>query len=79
MNEKLLELAKQAGYKHPDAVGLCEDYAYFAHEKFAKLIVRECAELCLNNETFQGMFDTMEYRKGRHFNSIIKEHFGVEE
>ena len=47
-------------------------------EKFAELIVRECAELCLNNETFQGMFHSMEYRKGRHFNTMIKAHFGVE-
>ena len=42
MNERIKELAEQAGYKHPDAVGTCEDYAYFDHEKFAELIVREC-------------------------------------
>jgi cupin superfamily acireductone dioxygenase involved in methionine salvage len=46
MNERIQELAEQAGYKHPDAVGTCEDYAYFDHEKFAELIVRECLEAC---------------------------------
>jgi hypothetical protein len=28
-NKRIQELAEQAGYKHPDAVGKCEDYAYF--------------------------------------------------
>jgi len=43
MNERIEKLAEQAGYKHPDAVGTSEDYAYFDHEKFAELIVKECA------------------------------------
>lgn len=42
MNERIKQLAKQAGYKHPDAVGECEDYAYFDHKEFAELIVEEC-------------------------------------
>ena len=46
MNERIKELAIEAGYKHPDAVGMCEDYAYFDHEKFAELIIRECATIC---------------------------------
>ena len=75
MNERIKELAEQADlYAFVSDNSVDPDLA-----KFAELIVRECAELCLNNETFQGMFNTMEYRKGRHFNSIIKEHFGVEE
>lgn len=44
MNERIRLLAEQAGYKHPDAVGMCEDYSYFNHEKFAELIVKECLE-----------------------------------
>lgn len=43
MNERIEKLAKQAGYKHPDAVGECEDYAYFDHKEFAELIIQECA------------------------------------
>ena len=49
MNKRIQELAEQAGYKHPDAVGMCEDYAYFDHEKFAELIVRECADIATIN------------------------------
>jgi hypothetical protein len=45
MNERIQKLAEQAGYKHPDAVGECEDYAYFSHEKFAELLIEECAKI----------------------------------
>ena len=65
MNERIKELAEQAGYKHPDAVGRCEDYAYFDHEKFAELIVRECAEIADKGWAAPGI--------------QIKQHFGVEE
>jgi hypothetical protein len=40
MNERIRELATQAGYKD-------FDYAIIAH-KFAELIVRECANQCLS-------------------------------
>lgn len=32
------ELARQAGYKDPRAVGECEDFAYFDLERFAELV-----------------------------------------
>ena len=48
-----------------------------AFDRFAELIVRVCAELCLAHETMNYR-DSMEYRKGHHFNTIIKNHFGVE-
>lgn len=48
MNKRIQEIAEQAGYKHPDAVGACEDYAYFDHEKFAELIIREFAYNCMD-------------------------------
>ena len=48
-------------------------------KKFAELIVRECAELCLKYETCGDMGKPAEYRKGVHFNTVIKAHFGVEE
>ena len=44
-----IEMARQCGYKHPDAVGSCEDFAYFNLETFAKLVAErereECAKL----------------------------------
>ena len=48
--EEVIELARQAGYQHPDAVGQCEDFAYFDLEAFAKLVAEKereaCAKLC---------------------------------
>jgi len=69
MNERIRLLAEQAGYKHPDAVGTCEDYSYFNHEKFAELIVKECIRLC-DQVDLVGADDCMDK---------IKEHFGLYE
>ncbi len=66
MNEQIEALAKEAGYKHPAAVGLCEDYAYFDHKIFAELIVKEC----MSNLHLNGYDDAM---------MQIKHHFGLEE
>jgi hypothetical protein len=70
MNERIRQLAEQAGYKHPDAVGMCEDYAYFDHEKFGELIVKECVDL------FPMTFTDERYQ--RRIDKTIKKHFGVE-
>ena len=64
MNERIKELAEQAGYKHSDAVGMCEDYAYFDHEKFAELIVKECAEIAKTADPYRS-------------DDLILRHFGV--
>ena len=44
MNERIRELAKQAASEYNDANGICipDDFV----EKFAELIVRECATVC---------------------------------
>ena len=80
MNERIRELARQAGFEHPDHVGTCEIYAYFDHEKFAELIVRECAEISeqsqwseAKGEYYEGFNEAMIYVSNK-----IKEHFGVE-
>ena len=48
--DDIIKLAREAGYQHPDAVGTCEDFAYFDLERFAALVAaaeREaCAKLC---------------------------------
>ena len=64
MNERIRELAIHAGYKHSDAVGMCEDYAYFDHEKFAELIVKECAEIAKTADPYRS-------------DDLILRHFGV--
>ena len=61
MNERIKEFAKQAGfYKYGDDF---EDII----EKFAELIVRECAK----------RVDYWESRQGEHTEDLLK-HFGVE-
>ena len=78
MNERIRELAEQAGYKHPDAVGMCEDYAYFDHEKFAELIVKECVQACINEgKTYE--IESAGEHSSNLYATAIKKHFGVEE
>jgi len=68
MNERIKQLALQAGYKD-------FDYAIIAH-KFAELLVRECVAIC---QDVDGEEDSMA-RCGRQDCAVeIKEHFGVEE
>jgi len=69
MNERIKQLAEQAGYKHPDAVGKCEDYAYFDHEKFAELLVQDCADFVRENydhEAAESIAWCMEIKYGLH-------------
>ena len=71
MNQRIKQLAEQAGYT--DAYYESDDGAFvpaeFDKEKFAELIVRECAGLA-----------TKEYnnRSSIHGNDLLK-HFGVKE
>ena len=60
MNERIKELLEQAGVKYTI---MPKDTVY---EKFAELIVRECADVAADHEAF----DIYEE---------IREHFGVEE
>jgi hypothetical protein len=66
MNERIKELAKQATtYIDPTANdGVCWD---FDKEKFAELIIRECADIA-----------TMKQHEWHSAGSYILEHFGVE-
>jgi hypothetical protein len=73
MNERILELAREAGH-----VGFTK-WDYFDINKFAELIVRECAQ------AFEAEVDTwkeMDPYQGsikRQGTKAIKQHFGVEE
>ena len=73
MNERIQELAEQAGMKSPDGFSLTVSHmTTFQLEKFAELIVRECAELV--KDFYQEDEFTCYSAK-----TEIKEHFGVEE
>ena len=76
MNERIKELAKQAGASlvydptHPDDEPLLR-LKHLGIEKFAELIVRECAEACEKNSYLA--------LNGWQRAKQIREHFGVEE
>jgi len=66
MNERIGQLAEQAGLLGPSSrVG----NSHQATEKFAELIVRECADVAGCNGHVSGFA----------LGDLIKEHFGVEE
>jgi len=64
MNERIKELAEQANLKLDDL----PDDTFIPLEKFAELIVRECAEIVQNQGAFL-RFDVLANK--------IKTHFGV--
>ena len=82
MNERIRELAEQAGYKDLPTVRLA--FQGFDKQKFAELIVRECigiVEPTSHHEAFaqgyMGGVDGLDLLYGKV--KQIKEHFGVEE
>jgi len=70
MNERILELAKQAGLKFPSETAMSP-----VELKFAELIVKECCDV-LQTETIR--HDGYGYNQG-FLHKKIKHHFGVEE
>ena len=64
MNERIQKLAKQAGLEGENGH---YEYDFFDPQKFAELIIRECAANVANF-----------YQNGRTAADVIKEHFGVE-
>jgi hypothetical protein len=78
MNERIRELAVQAGFTVED--GHIQSLAYKQTEKLAELIVRECVETVKQSqwteakgEYYEGFNEAMNYASIK-----IKKHFGVE-
>jgi hypothetical protein len=69
MNERIRELKEQAMEWVPNQVDPDTKIRLLNAEKFAELIVRECAEVAIEHTDFWGKDVAQE----------IKEHFGVEE
>jgi len=74
MNKRIREFAEQCWDQRLDG-------RYFDQEKFAELIVKECAEISeqsqwseAKGEYYEGFNEAMIYVSNK-----IKEHFGVEE
>ena len=76
MNERIETLAKAAGY---DMINKAAMRALgFDVEKFAELIVAECAQACINMGNDYEIKSAGQYQ-AELFAFAIKEHFGVEE
>jgi len=67
MNKRFIELAEQAGFVYN-----FDPVTWMKHEKFAELIITECANICFSEAEGHGM------AFGEHCAIVIKEHFGVE-
>ena len=77
MNERIRQLAEQAGYsKDFLAIGLPNNM-----EKFAELIVRECADACYKHKDVEsfGIYPIRVAMVTKACSDNIKQHFGVEE
>ena len=69
--DEIIEMARQAGYKHPDAVGQCEDFAYFDLEAFAKLVAAKEREACAKLAEEYGTWGGSNFSEW--FNKLAKE------
>lgn len=76
MNKRIQKLAEQADIEFDDSFSLEPETIYYLKlsdfEKFAELIVRECANICFSEAQGHNM------AFGEHCGVVIKEHFGVE-
>lgn len=90
MNERIRELAEQATtYIEPTATS--GEGWIFNKEKFAQLIVKECADICVNENVSNldlaviresGKFTLQDLATkscGANLSKRIRQHFGVEE
>ena len=79
MNLRIKELIKQATTIEEHKWGV--SYDNFDKEKFAELIVRECARLCEHesNDDEYDQYDMGQSVKAESIKTAIKKHFGVEE
>jgi hypothetical protein len=82
MNERIKELAEQARSYVADAIELGfprDQVDDIRDEKFAELIVRECAEVCYDHSRVAGGIDTDFGYGYKDCGDDIKRNFGVEE
>jgi len=84
MNERIRELAKEAlDYAEKNQSAEVQQHWFkLYNEKFAELIVRECATAITDDDLAKdcGTFMMDSWAKGMRYSAhLIKEHFGVEE
>ena len=74
MNERIKLLAEQARWGKGEIQDDCMQCSPFDKEKFAELIVKECAEVCLAQRDPANL----NYKPSVKFAEAINQHFGVE-
>ena len=74
MNDRIAELKSQCIVREQRGTNAFDSYMVdrFDTEKFAELIVKECAQICFSESKGHDM------AFGEHCGIVIKEHFGVE-
>lgn len=77
MNEKIKELKQQATIIVGAESGFAFDREVLDEQKFAELIVKECADVCLSGKNKENWRCTDSINKG--FSDAVLEHFGVAE
>ena len=73
MNERIRQLAEQCRFDNCEVLG-----QGFDEEKFAELIVKECAQACINMGNDYEIKSAGQYQ-AELFAFAIKQHFGVGE
>ena len=74
MNERIRELAEQAGYVPLEPRTFADDLQDIFLKKFAELIVEECTDIAKHH-----VMNISTYSDAEFVGERIKEHFGVEE
>jgi hypothetical protein len=84
MNERIRELIREAESTTNEGIGFeGQEYLDMLMERFAELIVKECASICeLNGQSYTHSFTPAKARlaesTSNHCGLMIKKHFGVE-
>ncbi len=71
VNKRIKELAQQAGHTPLEPRTFADDLNEIFLQKFAKLIVQECASI------YEGVYT--DQQRPERIDTRIKQHFGVEE
>ena len=79
MNERIRRLAEKAGLRFTQLMSNpmvpVVDGKETDLEKFAELIVKECAEVCKAQSTYDPI--VLPYKPSEQFEKAIRQHFGV--
>jgi hypothetical protein len=72
MNERIEQLAEQAGY-HPDVFEMCRS----GMEKFAELIVQDCAKIAKKEQAFNARYTDAHLHPQVNIDQCILIEFGL--